>query len=148
MDNSELKPESGRAVINGAPLKEIAGVTLDARTLEIHLRGREYIRIYAFNSLMLPIESKRIGLDEYEMLGPKLGMYRDTADIREGPYINHYIDQLSISIAYYSDDEAWFNIKGKADLSKSSFDSYWHRGATSGEWRFEVAFVHKFKASK
>jgi hypothetical protein len=136
--------ELGIASINGQATISIPGVMLDYRSLEIHLPGRERICIYVFNSLMLPIETKREGAEYYKFSGPKLGLYHDTADVREGPYINHYIEQLEVHISYPSRDEALFNIKGSCDLAKSYFNSYWYKGATSGNWTFEVSFTHWF----
>jgi hypothetical protein len=144
MDSLEPELEPGEAFVNGSPVNGMRGVRLDTRTFEIHLHGRECIRLYTFNSSMLPIQSKRIGVDKYIFNGPQLGLYHDTADIREDPYINHFISQLEIFITYCSSDEAFFRIKGTADLSRSSLDPYWYKGATSGDWAFEVSFTHRF----
>lgn len=144
MNNPKQSLESGAATINGQPVGEMRGVMLDYRTLEIFLHGRAAIRIYAFNSLMLSSGSKRRRSEEYVLDGPKLGHYYDSADIREGPYVSHLISHLEISIAYHSTEEAHFHIRGTADLSKSLFDPSWYKGPTTGEWNFDVSFVHKF----
>jgi hypothetical protein len=112
MESQALNLEPGTASINSKAAIDIPGVRLDHRSLEIHLHERERIRLYTFNSLMLPIEAMRKGTESYMFSGPMLGLYHDTADIREGPYINHYINQLEISISYPSHDEARFIIKG------------------------------------
>jgi hypothetical protein len=137
-----LKP--GNAFVNGNPINGICGVRLDHRGLEIYLRGQECIRLYTFNSLMLPINAKRSRTDKYIYCGPNLGLYHDTVDMREGPYINHHINHLEITITYNTSEEALFNIKGNADLSKSYFDPNGYKGVTSGEWVFEVLFIHRF----
>jgi len=145
MESQAINLEPGTVSINGSAAITIPGVRLDYRSLEIHLFKKERIRLYTFNSLMLPIEAKRDGTEYYKFFGPKLGLYHDTIDIREGPYINHNIEQLEISIQYYSHDAAHFIIKGCCDLTKSYFDPYWYKGVTSGSWTFEVSFTHRFQ---
>jgi hypothetical protein len=142
-----LKPnlEPGTASINGTAATDILGVKIDYRSLEIQLKGRECIDIMCFNSMMLAVEAKREGSERYAFTGPKLGLYHDTADIREGPYVNHYINRLEIFISYPSRLEASFVIKGSCDLSKSYVDPYWHKGASTGDWTFEVSFTHRFR---
>jgi hypothetical protein len=142
-----LKPslEPGTASINGAAATRIIGVKFDYRTFEIQLKGRECININCFSSKMLAVEAKRIGSEHYTFEGPKLGFYHDTVDIREGPYVNHYINHLEIFISYPSRLEASFVIKGSCDLSKSYIDPYGRpKVATSGDWIFEVTFTHRF----
>jgi len=78
-------------------------------------------------------------------MGPKLGLYHDTADFREGSYVNHYIEHLEIHVSYSSRDEAQFNIKGYCDLAKSYFDPNWYKGDRSGRWEFEASFTHRFR---
>lgn len=131
--------------INGAPISGVLGVHLDSKSFEVALSGRAAIRLYTFNSLMFPIESERIGTERYLFEGPKLGLYHDTADIREGPFINHYISRLESEITYPSPREASFKIKGSANLAASSFDPYWYKGGTLGQWTFEVFFTHVFR---
>ncbi len=121
MNDTNNSRESGRATIGGRSISKINGVTLDQWGAVINIKDRERINIFAFNSFMFPNETNRIGLDEYVLSGPCLGIYSDTDDPREGPYVNHFIKELSISITYYSADEAWINISGSADLSKSSY---------------------------
>ena len=116
----------------------------EKKDVKILLPERAVIHLYACHSFMFPIEAKREGTECYQFSGPKLGLYSDTADIREGPYINHYIEQLEISISYPSHAKALFVIRGLSDLSKSSFDPYWYKGPKSGKWSFEAQFAHKF----
>lgn len=104
MELSELNFVPRTAFINGKAVTGVPGVRLDSRSLEIHLHDRARIHLYTFNWLMLPIESKRKGTEQYKFAGPILGLYHDTADIREGPYVNHYIDQLEIYISYPSNE--------------------------------------------
>ena len=116
----------------------------EKKDVKILFLERAIIHLYAFHSFMFPIETKREGTECYQFSGPNLGLYYDIADIREGPYIKHYIEQLEISISYPSRVEALFVIKGRCDLSKSYFDSYWYKGPKSGKWSFKAQFAHKF----
>ncbi len=143
MTNLESQLEPGSAIVNGKSVTAMRGVRLDYRSLEIYLLGRKCIDLYTFNSLMLASQPKQIRVDEYVFKGPKLGLYHDTADMRNGPYVNHFIDHLEISIKCCPGGEFTFSIKGKADLSKSSFDPNCYKGGTSGDWTFEVTFVHR-----
>jgi hypothetical protein len=145
MESSVPYFEPATAFINGKAVNDIPGVMLTPRSLAIHLHGRERIILYPFNSRMFPIEAKRKGIDQYKFIGPMLGFYHDTADIREGPYVNHYVEQLDISIAYPCNFEASLNIRGRCDLAKSSVDPYWYKGAVSGDWTFEVSFNYWFR---
>lgn len=137
------KLHPGTAVLDGCFLDSI-GVKLDHKTLEIKLSGRAAIHLYTFSSLMLPIEAKRIGAEKYAFVGPRLGLYHDTADVREGPFVNHFINELEIEIAYLSKVDASFRLVGKADLSASTVDQYWYKGARTGTWSFEANFSYKF----
>ena len=132
------------ASINGTPVHAIRGVRLDSRALEIFLGEREAIRLYTFNSLMFPIDSKRTGTQKYSFEGPQLGIYHNTADVREGPFVNHFISQLDIEISFRSEKEALLKVKGSANLAASSFDPYWYKGPTTGVWQFEASFTHAF----
>jgi hypothetical protein len=144
MEASKNRLQPATVLIDGLPLGEVRGVRLDCRTLEIHLLERATIKVYVFSSLMLPIASKRLGRETYIFDGPRLGIYHDTADVREGPFINHFIHHLEIAIAYPSEHEAAFDIKGTADLAESYMDSYWYKGPRSGTWTFEAAFLRPF----
>ncbi|WP_174873057.1 hypothetical protein [Vogesella oryzae] len=145
MESSAPQLEPATCHINGKAIHGIPGVKLDYQALEIHLHGRERIKLYTFKAVMLPNERNRKGTDRYSFIGPKLGLYHDTIDMRDGPYVNHYIDQLDISITYLSNTEASFNIKGRCDLARSYFDPYYFKEVPSGDWTFEVSFVYKFK---
>ncbi|MGH1440050.1 MAG: hypothetical protein ACRBBR_08080 [Cellvibrionaceae bacterium] len=123
---------------------DIDSGNIDHQSFKLNIKKREAIKFYIFNSLMFPIESKRVGIEEYKFEGPRVGMYYDTVDPREGTYINHFINKLSIRIKYDS-LSASFSIKGEANLSDSSFDEYWYKGETSGLWYFEAKFIHTFK---
>ena len=135
----------GTAVVDGNKLDPIRGARLDHRTLELSLIDNSALRIYTFNSLMLPIEAKRTGVETYEFFGPKLGIYHDTADLREGPFVNHFIRKLKIEISYLSKAEATIILIGEADLSESNVDPYWYKGSKSGAWNFEATFLYRFK---
>lgn len=136
----------GTVILDGRLLDAIRGVKLDHQTLEIKLPGRAAIRIYTFNTLMLRIEAERTGTERFAFTGPRLGMYHDTADIREGPCVNHFISELEIEIGYPSKLDASFRILGRADLAASSVDRYWYQGARAGTWSFEANFSYRFKA--
>ncbi len=134
----------GSAIINNETIENISGVRLNAESLYISLiRNTSSIDIYTFKSFMLPIESKRKGIERYVFSGPRLGVYCEVADPREGSFVNHFIEEMDINIEYL-DKSALFSIKGMADISKSSFDSYWYKGETSGPWKFQISFSHKF----
>lgn len=143
--NSASPPiQPASVLIDGKPVKEGCGVRFDYRTLEVILPGRQRISVYAFNSLMLSGRSPRQDVDRITLDGPMLGLYHDTADIREGPYINHYLNHVEILIAYPSSDEAHIRISGKADLAKSSCDSYSYKGPSKGKWSFEASFAYRY----
>ncbi|UXY15759.1 hypothetical protein N8I74_01720 [Chitiniphilus purpureus] len=143
MEAQTLEP--GIASINSGPPTAIPGVRIDGQSLEITLLGHERISLYVFNYLMFPIAKKREGIEKYSFSGPYLGLYHDTADPREGPYVNHHIEKLEITIFYPTCDKAKFIIKGCCDITKSSFDPYWYRGPVSGFWLFEICFTHSFQ---
>lgn len=136
--------EHNTAVINGKIIDNLNEIKINHNSFEINLHGRETISLYTFNSLMLPSSAKREGVELYKFSGPRLGLYHDTADVREGPYVNHFIESLEIEISYPSSNEAQFRVKGHCHLANSSFDTYWYKGGTSGIWEFEVCFTHRF----
>lgn len=144
MNNASPPIQPASVLIDGKPVKEGCGVQFDHRTLEVILPGRQRISIYAFNSLMLSGRSPSQDVDRITLDGPRLGLYHDTADMREGPFINHYLSHVEISIAYPSNDEARVHIFASADLAKSSCDPYWYKGPTKGQWSFEASFAYSY----
>ena len=140
--SAPIQPAS--VLIDGKSVNDNSGVRFDYRTFEILLIGYQRISIYGFNSLMLSGRTARQAIDQFVFDGPKLGLYYDVMDVREGPYINHLVKHLEISVTYPSEDEARINMSGRADLSESSFDPCWYKGPTSGEWIFEVSCVHRY----
>jgi hypothetical protein len=93
---------------------------------------------------MLAPKSKRGAEESYEFTGPRLGVYHETADPREGPFVNHYVERLEIRITYPTGDLAIVDVKAWADRSKSYFDSYWYKGPSAGLWTFEGRMAHTF----
>lgn len=69
----------------------------NTRYLTVSGIGRQGISIYAFNKLMLSnyVESVLPKEENYFFSGPNLGLYHDTQDPREGPYVNHGIENLT-----------------------------------------------------
>lgn len=144
MNNVSLPTQPASVLIDGNLVGGECGVRFDYRTLEILLPGRQRISIYAFNTLMLSARSARQEADRFMFDGPKLGLYHDTADIREGPYINHYLSHVEASIFYPSKEEARITVSGSADLAKSVFDSIWYKGPTKGQWSFKASFAYRY----
>lgn len=144
MNNVSPPTQPASVLIDGKPAEDGCGVRFDCRTLEILLPGRQRISIYAFNTLMLLARPASQEIDRFILDGPKLGLYHDTADIREGPYIKHYLSHIEVSIAYPSNDQAHITVSGRADLAKSAFDSYWYKGPTTGQWSFEASFAYSY----
>jgi hypothetical protein len=133
----------GKIKICDENFRHIEGGSIDHKSFDLRIENRESISLFIFNSLMFPVESKRNGEEKYKLEGPKLGFYHDTVDVREGPYVNHYINKLQISVKY-DKNSALFSIKGTANLLDSSFDKYWYKGKASGLWCFESEFIHVF----
>jgi hypothetical protein len=113
----------------------------NTRYLTIGGIGRQGISIYAFNKLMLSnyVESVLPKEEYYFFSGPNLGLYHDTQDPREGPYVNHGIENLNIQI-FYGVSGTTILLKGTADLSKSGMDPYWYSGRKTGFWGFSLQF--------
>jgi hypothetical protein len=110
--------------------------------LEITFGGREHISLYVFNQLMLSnyVESALPRHEIYNFQGPQLGLYSDTADPREGPFVNHRLEKIELEI-FYEFSGKTISIKGMADLANSGFDEYWYKGSKTGFWNFELKFI-------
>lgn len=143
MSNQVLQDHSGSAVIDGRTIDPIENVQLDTKLLKVHLQGQEHLNIYAFNALMLQLGDKRKGIERYVLSGPRLGIYYDVVDVREGPFVNHYLHELDITIEY-GEECAIINMQGVSDLSRSSFDHSWYKGPTTGTWQCAVTIRHTF----
>lgn len=130
--------------VDGKPIVNALGAKIDSDSLTIRLDSTEYIDLYPFNARMFAIASQRVDAERFVFEGPKLGLYCDTADPREGPYVNHLINRLEIHLHYLSPLTVQLEIKGSADLARSSFDPCWYKGPSTGTWEFEVFFTHAF----
>lgn len=134
--------------VNGQDIGVPISITETSYDIHMALRGREHISIYAFSRFMLAPRWKKSGeekvvynKEEYFLFtGPRLGMYSDTADIREGPFVNHYINKLEVLVTY-KDSQFFLELNGEADLSCSSIDDYWYKGKKEGIWSFSGLIV-------
>lgn len=140
MENS--KPH--KVSIDGKPIVNVLGIKIDSNSFKLQLDSAEYIDLYPFNARMFAEASQRVNSERYVFEGPKLGFYCDTADTREGPYVNHFINRLEIHLQYLSPRTVLLEITGNADLARSSFDPHWYKGASTGIWKFEASFTHEF----
>ncbi|GAB3368268.1 hypothetical protein [Massilia agri] len=136
--------KSPKLSINGETFSDVLGVQIDAGTTNIQLSETAYIDLYPFNARMFAKASQRLNPERYVFEGPNLGIYCDTADPREGPYVNHFINRLEIHLQYLSPLTVLLEIAGSADLARSTIDPYWYRGASTGIWEFEASFIHEF----
>ena len=73
-----MERQTDFVILDGMRVNDVQA-TLDHRSLEFVLAGRRGVRVYTFNSLMLPIQSKRAGEERYSFAGPRLGLYHETA---------------------------------------------------------------------
>ena len=89
----------------------------------LNIRNREGLNLYPLN-LML-INGLPEGTYTFAFSGPMIGLYHDTKDPREGPYINHYLEAAIVHIKIEPSSVS-INITCTADLEKSSFDTYWY----------------------
>jgi hypothetical protein len=142
MQSDALKKYDAEISINKSEVKKHCTVRLDSSWgMSVDIPEREGITIYVFNKLMISryVTSALPREENYALKGPKLGLYHDTADPREGPYINHWVEQLKIQIKY---DMAGihFSIHGEAGLSNSGVDEYWYKGERTGIWQFQLEF--------
>ncbi len=144
MNTADTQLHPAVVFVDGQAVDSVRGAVLNIRTLRIGLRPGAGIEIYCFNTLMLPIRARRVSPLKFNFEGPMLGIYHDTADPREGPFVNHYINKLEVNVEFPSDQEASIEMIGVADLALSSFDKYWYRGPTSGSWSFESRLSYRF----
>jgi hypothetical protein len=103
MQSDALKKYDAEISINKSEVKKHCTVRLDSSWgMSVDIPEREGITIYVFNKLMISryVTSALPREENYALKGPKLGLYHDTADPREGPYINHWVEQLKIQIKY------------------------------------------------
>ena len=97
----------------------------------------EGIYIYVLNYGIMPNEIYKEF--EYLMSGPKLGFYHYTDDMREGPSINHIINNISMSFKS-SDIANMCSIQATCDLAYSSYDKYWRTFPEKGEFKIKLYF--------
>lgn len=143
MTFAAMNLQSPVAILDGVPIDDVRA-KLDHRSLEFDLGARRGVRLYTFSSLMLAPESSRGGEERYEFTGPRLGIYHETADAREGPFVNHHVERLEIRVSYPTPDLAVVDVKAWADRSKSFLDSYWYKGPATGRWTFEGRMAYTF----
>lgn len=129
--------------INGIDIGKAESITENPGAIDIQLRGREHIIIYAFSRAMFAIPSKRHGVEHFIFSGPRLGFYHDTADVREGPFVNHFFQKLSVDVSYQG-NQVIVEYTGEADLSCSSIDEYWYKGKREGIWFFSGGTVYDY----
>ncbi len=137
----EVNPEAFYIVGDNAPAT-IEGINIDHHFLYIYFTKRSAIKLYTFNSLMFPLKDKRHGKEEYKFTGPNLGLYYVGGDSADNVSVNHHINKLAFSIRYEGSD-AFFQMKGEADLSKSYFADTYNQ-PTEGIWHFKTKFLHTF----
>lgn len=140
---AEMNLQSPVAFLDGTRIAEVRA-KLDHRSLEFELGARRGVRFYTFSSLMLSPESRRAGEESYEFTGPRLGVYHETADPREGPFVSHQVERLEIRVIYPAPDLALVDVRAWADRSKSFVDSYWYKGPATGRWTFEGRMAYTF----
>jgi hypothetical protein len=129
--------------VNGLDIGKAQAITENPESIDINLKESEHIIIYSFSRLMLANPSKCNGPEHFEFTGPRLGFYHDTADVREGPYVNHFIHKLSVDVLYQG-CQVVIGINGEADLSYSSIDDYWYKGEKEGIWGFSGGVVYEY----
>lgn len=123
--------------INGDILPKLCKVQISNLGLHARFGGRENLSLYFFNDSLLhnytedflPITEK------FQFNGPGVGLYSDTADPREGPYVNHRVESVSITV-HHTIKGRHIEIIGHADLRDSSYDSEYYKGKKSGFWQF------------
>jgi hypothetical protein len=130
-------------LVNNLHIGEAESVTESPGAIDIKLRGHEHIIIYAFSRSMFAPSFMRQGVEHFEFSGPRLGLYHDTADMREGPFINHFLQHLSVDIAYQG-SQVLVAFNGEADLLHSSIDKYWYKGKKEGIWSFSGEVVYEY----
>jgi hypothetical protein len=142
MQNEAPTKYDAKISINCSEIKKHCTVQLDSSWgMHIKIPEKAGIQIYAFNKMMLSnyVTSALPREENYSLIGPRLGLYHDTKDPREGPYINHWIEQLKIQIKYDVTGKH-FLVNGEANLSNSGVDEYWYNGERSGTWQFHLEF--------
>lgn len=104
--------------------------------------SKQKISLSVFNRNIISNYVERIlpTTDSYTFSGPNLGMYSDTADMREGPFVNHCFKKLEI-IIFHEPAGKTVTVKGVADLENSGVDNYWYVGERVGEWIFSLKFI-------
>ncbi|UOD28031.1 hypothetical protein INH39_21460 [Massilia violaceinigra] len=137
-------PETAKVSLQDGPFLNVQKTEINSQSLTIVLEKDHGLYLYAFNSRMFLSHPHRTGAERFIFEGPRLGLYYDTADPREGPFVNHHINRVDIHLDYLSADAVRVNIDGSADLAKSSVDEYWYKGARSGTWKFTASFIHQF----
>jgi hypothetical protein len=129
--------------VNGLDIGKAESIKENSGSIDINLKGREQIIIYAFSRSMFAIPSKRRGSEHFEFSGPRLGFYHDTADMREGPFVNHFLRKLSVHVRYH-ELQVIVEFSGAADLSCSHIDDYWYKGKKKGIWSFTGSAVYEY----
>lgn len=129
--------------INGVGIGKAESITENPGFIDIKLRGSEHLVIYAFSREMFAIPSKRHGVEHFFFSSPRLGFYHDTADVREGPFVNHFVYKLSVDVSYEG-NQVIVEYSGEADLSCSSIDKYWYSGEKKGVWNFSGGAIYVY----
>ncbi len=137
-------PETAKISLQDGPFVDLQETEINLQSSTIVLEKGHGLYLYVFNSRMFLSHPHRTGAERFMFEGPRLGLYYDTADPREGPFVNHRINRVDIHLEYLSADAVRVNIDGSADLAKSWVDDYWYKGATSGIWKFTASFIHHF----
>lgn len=134
--------------ICGEELKHSPKIRFGTYALDIKDIGERYsegISVYCFSRLMFPIKSKRHGEEKFTFNGPRLGSYYLMYDIRDGPVLNHFINELSIVIEYENTDIANIKIAGSSDTTNSFAHPQDYKKEIPELWYFSVEFIYQFK---
>lgn len=128
----------GEIVINGDVLPKICKVQFNSSFgLQVQFGGRERLSLYFFNDLLLrSYHEKSLPITEkFQFNGPGIGLYSDTTDPREGPYVNHRVESVSVTVCYTLEGRR-IEFIGHADLRNSSYNSDYYKGKKFGFWQF------------
>lgn len=145
---NEESIKANKALFCEEVAKRPANIRFSTYHLDIYLsdgRPFEGVNIYCFSRLMFRGGEKRVGVDTYKFNGPTLGLYHLTYDQRDGPVLNHFLNELDITIKYLSKSSAVININGSADTQHSYVDRRDYNKNLPNLWTFAIEFNYEFK---
>lgn len=136
MDYLSIKTK-GKVIIDGETASNSLNILFTKLSAKINIRQKEGVVINVLNEVLSNIFIEEYSIASFDGLG--IGFYHDTADPREGPYVNHNFYSINIS-CYRLFNGTLIRIQCFADYKDTSLDTTYYRGPTEGTMSVFIEF--------